>query len=59
MSSNVMFEGDHVSKSIDEALSASENRGAKKGRDHFLSIEPVCRRCLLFTRVSRWGIFRV
>ncbi|MCW1994821.1 AAA family ATPase [Bradyrhizobium diazoefficiens] len=32
MSSNVMFEGDHVSESIDEALSASENRGAKKGQ---------------------------
>lgn len=37
MSSNVMFEGDHVSNSIDEALSASENRGAKKGRDHFIN----------------------
>ncbi|MET4841927.1 AAA family ATPase [Bradyrhizobium japonicum] len=32
MSSNVMFEGEHVSESIDEALTASENRGAKKGR---------------------------
>lgn len=32
MSSNVMFEGDHVSESIDEALSASENRGTKKGQ---------------------------
>ena len=32
MSSNVMFEGDHVSESIDEALTASENRGAKKGQ---------------------------
>ncbi|MET4801212.1 AAA family ATPase [Bradyrhizobium sp. LB11.1] len=32
MSSNVMFEGDYVSESIDEALSASENRGAKKGQ---------------------------
>ncbi|AJA59721.1 MULTISPECIES: AAA family ATPase [Bradyrhizobium] len=32
MSSNVMFEGDHVSESIDEALSASENRGSKKGQ---------------------------
>ncbi|KRR06208.1 hypothetical protein CQ12_11520 [Bradyrhizobium jicamae] len=31
MSSNVMFEGDHVSESIDEALSASESRGKKKG----------------------------
>jgi putative DNA primase/helicase len=31
MSSNVMFEGEHVNESIDEALSASENRGAKKG----------------------------
>ena len=31
MSSNVMFEGDHVSEWIDEALSASENRGSKKG----------------------------
>jgi putative DNA primase/helicase len=30
MSSNVMFEGDHVSESIDEALSASESRGGKK-----------------------------
>jgi hypothetical protein len=29
MSSNVMFEGDYVSESIDEALSASENRGSK------------------------------
>lgn len=32
MSSNVMFEGDHVSESIDEALTASENRGTKKGQ---------------------------
>jgi len=32
MSSNVMFEGDHVSESIDEALSASENRRSKKGK---------------------------
>jgi len=32
MSSNVMFEGDHVSESIDEALSASENRGSRKGK---------------------------
>lgn len=32
LSSNVMFEGDHVSESIDEALSASENRGSKKGQ---------------------------
>jgi putative DNA primase/helicase len=32
MSSNVMFEGDHVSESIDEALSASESRGSKKGQ---------------------------
>ncbi|WP_166300412.1 AAA family ATPase [Bradyrhizobium sp. 2S1] len=32
MSSNVMFEGDHVSESIDEALTASENRGSKKGQ---------------------------
>jgi putative DNA primase/helicase len=31
VSSNVMFEGDHVSESIDEALTASENRGSKKG----------------------------
>ncbi|MEZ0031254.1 putative DNA primase/helicase [Bradyrhizobium japonicum] len=30
LSSNVIFEGEHVSESIDEALSASENRGAKK-----------------------------
>jgi putative DNA primase/helicase len=30
MSSNVMFEGNHVSESIDEALSASENRGSMK-----------------------------
>lgn len=29
MSSNVMFEGEHVNESIDEALTASENRGAK------------------------------
>jgi putative DNA primase/helicase len=28
LSSNVMFEGDHVSHSIDEALTASESRGA-------------------------------
>lgn len=32
MSSNVMFEGDHVSESIDEALSASENRGGQNGQ---------------------------
>ncbi len=32
MSSNVMFEGDHISESIDEALSASESRGSKKGQ---------------------------
>jgi putative DNA primase/helicase len=31
-SSNVMFEGDHVSESIDEALSASESRGSKKAQ---------------------------
>ena len=31
VSSNVMFEGDHVSESIDEALTASENRGSKMG----------------------------
>jgi hypothetical protein len=30
LSSNVMFEGEHVSESIDEALYASENRGSKK-----------------------------
>jgi putative DNA primase/helicase len=30
VSSNVMFEGDHVSESIDEALTASEGRGSKK-----------------------------
>jgi hypothetical protein len=28
MSSNVMFEGEHITESIDEALAASENRGA-------------------------------
>jgi hypothetical protein len=32
MSSNVMFEGEHVTESIDEALTASENRGAKNGQ---------------------------
>lgn len=32
VSSNVMFEGDHVSESIDEALTASESRGSKKGQ---------------------------
>lgn len=31
LSSNVMFESDHVSQSIDEALSASESRGAATG----------------------------
>ncbi len=31
MSSNIMFEGEHVSQSIDEALVASENRGGNKG----------------------------
>jgi hypothetical protein len=30
VSSNVMFEGEHISESIDEALSASENKGGKK-----------------------------
>lgn len=30
ISSNVMFESDHVSETIDEALSASENRGGGK-----------------------------
>lgn len=32
MSSNVMFEGEHVSESIDEALSASEGRGGAGGK---------------------------
>lgn len=32
LSSNVMFESDHVSQSIDEALTASENRGAAGGQ---------------------------
>jgi hypothetical protein len=32
MSSNVMFEGDHVNESVDEALFASENRGGKNGQ---------------------------
>jgi putative DNA primase/helicase len=31
-SSNVMFEGEHVTESIDEALTASENRGANNGQ---------------------------
>jgi putative DNA primase/helicase len=31
VSSNVMFEGEHVSQSIDEALVASESRGGNKG----------------------------
>jgi hypothetical protein len=31
LSSNVMFENDHVSQSIDEALTASESRGAAAG----------------------------
>jgi putative DNA primase/helicase len=31
VSSNVMFEGEHVSQSIDEALTASESRGGNKG----------------------------
>jgi hypothetical protein len=31
LSSNVMFESDHVSQSIDEALTASESRGAAAG----------------------------
>ena len=31
LSSNVMFESDHVSQSIDEALTASESRGAAGG----------------------------
>jgi hypothetical protein len=32
VSSNVMFEGEHVSQSIDEALTASESRGGNKGQ---------------------------
>ena len=31
VSSNVMFEGEHVSQSIDEALTASESRGSSAG----------------------------
>ncbi|WP_271528896.1 AAA family ATPase [Bradyrhizobium sp. CCBAU 25338] len=31
LSSNVMFEGEHVNESIDEALTASESRSFKKG----------------------------
>jgi AAA domain len=33
VSSNVMFEGEHVSQSIDEALTASESRGGNKGQN--------------------------
>jgi hypothetical protein len=32
VSSNVMFEGEYVSQSIDEALTASESRGGSKGQ---------------------------
>ena len=32
VSSNVMFEGEHVSQSIDEALTASESRGGNKSQ---------------------------
>ena len=32
VSSNVMFEGEYVSQSIDEALTASESRGGNKGQ---------------------------
>jgi putative DNA primase/helicase len=32
LSSNIFFEGDHVSQSIDEALTASESRGAAGGQ---------------------------
>jgi hypothetical protein len=58
MSSNVMFEGDYVSESIDEALSASENRGAKKGQSG-AARRTSCSSSGTSFRVARWTFWKV